>query len=225
MAGKIGSFGGVAFEVSSKKVLTPSEIKRSEQTRWQVHETIGTKPLPEFIGRGQETVSFHLVLKTSLGVSPISAFQKLRTLQDEGKTSSFMLGKRMISGHPFYIEDIQETYRHIDNSGNIHTIEADLTLKEYVEIKKTKAKTTSKASAKKKSSSKSSKKVTAVITISVGMLNARISPSLKGRIKKVLRKGQKLNVYGTKKTDITWYDLGGGLWCSANSKYSKARKK
>lgn len=227
---KIGSFGGISFIVSHHKVLTINgDIKRSETTRWQVHETARGKPFAEFIGPGQESITFKVIFKSNLGVDPFSTIKKLRKFQHEGKVGPFMLGKKTIANKKFYLEDLQETYRHVDNIGRIHTIEADLTLKEYNEEKvKRKKSVKSKSKAKKSKNKKTSnKKQTGTITIAVSHLNIRSGPSLKnGKIKKVAKSGQKFKTYGTKKADgITWYDLGGGLWCSAVGKYTKFTKK
>lgn len=224
---KLASFGGITFVVSRKKILTPSDIKRGETTRWQVHEIAGKKPIPEFLGPGQEQITFHVEFRKSLGVDPFQTIQILRTFQSKGKASPFMIGKTTIADSKFYLEDLQETYQQIDAHGVIHTIGADLTIKEYSEIKMAKKskKPKSKKTSNKSKNSRSSKKHIGTITIKANTLNARTSPSLKSRIKKVLRKGQKYRVYGTKKTDITWYNLGGGIWCSAYSTYSTFIKK
>lgn len=221
----IGSFGGVSFIVSRKKVLTFQDFKRSESVRWQTHDAIHRKPIPEYLGPGQENISFKIILKRNLGIEPFTKIQILRHYQDDGRAGPLMIGKKMIAGNYFYIEDINETYRDIDRKGIIHSIEADISLKEYpVPRKKKKNKSKSKNSKKKSSSGKTKRKVKGTITIKVGMLNCRAKPSLKGKIVKVLRKNQKFKVYGTKKTDINWYDLGGGRWCSAVSKYTTYKK-
>lgn len=223
--GKIGSFGGVSFTVSRKKVLTLTDLKRDETVRWQTHDAIMQKPIPEYLGPGQENLQFKILLKRNLGVNAYHTINILRHYQHYGKVGPFMLGKEMISGNYFYIESISEAYEKIDNNGVIHSIGVDITLKEYpIPHNKMKKKAKSKKTKSKKTKSKSKRKVTGTITIKCYMLNCRVKPSLKGKIKKVLRKNQKYKVYGTKKTDITWYDLGGGLYCSANSKYVSFKK-
>jgi hypothetical protein len=113
-----------------------------------------------------------------------------------------------------------------DGKGRLITAELELVLKEYPPPI-----TTSKPKPKPKPKKKtpptknvSKKKWIGEITVKVGMLNIRMGPSLKARIKKVARKGQKYKVYGTKKTDITWYSLGAGLYISASSKYVSFKK-
>lgn len=221
--GKIGSFGGVTFKVSSAKVLTFNGLSRSGGSRWAVHDVNQSKPIPEFIGPGQETLSYSIHLNAFHGVSPETEMKKLRAFRDKGKVGSFIIGTKPITSGYWYIDDISESYKQVDGKGRVLTIDATLTIKEYpkpVVIKKKKPKP--KAKGKKPATSK--KKTTGTITIKVGMLNCRATPSLKGKIVKVLRKNQKYKVYGTKKTDITWYDLGGGKYTSASSKYTSFKK-
>lgn len=217
---QIGSFAGVVFEVSDKKILTPNEYSRSGSARWTLHDINLKKPIPEFIGPGQESLSVKIVLKASHGVSPEDTLATLRSFRDAGKVSSFILGSKPVTSGYWYIDDIQEGYKTIDNLGRASSVEVTLSLKEYpkpVEVR-TKPASTSKASPTKSASP------TGIITIKVNMLNCRTSPSLEGTIKKVLRKNDRYRVYGTVKTDITWYKLGGGLYCSAGSKYVSFKK-
>ena len=220
---KIGSFGGITFEVSTKKVLTFSNLSRSGEARWTEHEVKG-KPISEFIGPGQESASFSLTLSRSFGVDPTASLDKLRSFRDSGKTGAFIIGSKSISKNYWYIQSLNEGEHQIDGKGRIISIKVDVNIKEYakdikaVSIKKPKPKPG------KKKTTASKKKVYGTITIKVGMLNCRASSSLKGKILKVLRKGQKYKVYGVKTTDIPWYDLGGGKYCSAVSKYTSLKK-
>ncbi|MEN8702438.1 phage tail protein [Bacillus infantis] len=221
----IGSFAGVTFEVSSSKVLTFSDLSRSGSARWSVHEVNLKKPRPEFIGPGQEGLSLKISLKAVHGVSPRAVMDKLRTFKDTGKVSPFILGTKPFSTSNWYLEDISEDYVSVDNNGGILAIDATLALKEYPITPKPKEKpkpTTKKSTTTAKTASNS--KVTGTITIKAGMLNCRSSPSLNGKIVKVLRKNQSFKVYGTVQGDILWYSMGGGLYVSANSKYSTFKK-
>jgi phage protein U len=220
---RIGSFGGVTFEVSTKKVLTFSGLSRGGSARWGIHDINLKKPMPEFLGPGQENISFKIKLNALHGVNPEAELNKLRTFRDTGKVSSFILGTKPISSSYWYIDDISEEYKTIDGKGRLISVEATITLKEYPKpiIPAVKPKPKPKP---KTPPPASKRKPLGKITIKVGMLNCRAAPSLKGKIVKVLRKNQTFIVYGTKKTDITWYDLGGGKYCSANPKYVSFKK-
>lgn len=219
--GKIGSFGGVTFEVSANKVLTFGDLTRSGEARWTTHD-VRKKPIAEFLGPGQESVNIKITLNRSLGVDPDAEIKKLRSFRDSGKTGAFVIGSKPISSNYWYISGISEGYKTIDGKGRTLELEIDLSLQEYAND--IKVVTTKKPKPKKKKTSSTKRKQIGTITIKVGMLNCRASRSLKGRIVKVLKYGQKYPVYGIKTTDIPWYDLGGGKYTSAVSKYTAFKK-
>lgn len=223
--GKIGSFGGVTFEVSTKKVLTFDDFSRSGEARWSEHEVKG-KPISEFIGPGQESASLTILLNKHWGTDPVKELNKLRSFRDKGKTGAFIIGNKSISSNHWYIASIGESDYQVDAKGRFIGIKVDLSLREYAKDVKaiSISKPKPKPKPKKKKAPASKRKVIGTITIKVGMLNCRASRSLKGRILKVLRKGQKYKVYGKTTTDIPWYDLGGGKYTSAVSKYTSFKK-
>jgi len=223
--GKIGSFGGVTFEVSHNKIVTFDDFSRSGDARWSEHDVMNRKPISEFLGPGQESVSYVLTLKRSLGADPEAVVKTLRSFRDNGKVGTFVIGSKPISSNYWYIASLQEKDPLIDGKGRVHEREVTVNLKEYTKTAtiQSKKKPKPKAKAKKKSSASKKKKL-GTITIKVGMLNCRASRSLKGKILKVLRKGQKFPVYGVKKTDVKWYDLGGGKYCSAEDPYTSLKK-
>lgn len=221
---KIGTFAGVSFEVSSSKVLTFSDFSRSGSARWSVHDIILQKPLPEFEGPGQETISMKILLKRSKKVDPEKVAQQLRGFRDGGKVGTLVIGQKPVTNGFWYIEDVQETHRFLDNKGISHTIELSLTLKEYPKDKPIRQKPKAKAP----TTSSTAKKTNAIgtATVKVGMLNCRMGPSLSAKIKKVMRKGQRFQVYGyANGSGIRWYNVGGGLYISSVSTYTTFKKK
>lgn len=223
---KIGSFAGVTFAVSRKKILTFRDLKRDDAYNWTDHDVLSGLPLSEFSGAGLSSLSLQIELRESFGVDPYATLKKLRKFAASGKTSYFLIGKKTISNARFRIESVGQAFEDITSNGVIKKITVDLTLKQYNKSSAAKAKISKKKSKKtaaKKKSSKSKKKATGTITTKM-ILNVRMSPSLKGKIKKTFKKGQKVKVYGTKKTDITWYKLAGGLYCSAGARYVSYKK-
>lgn len=221
---KIGTFAGVSFEVSSSKVLTFSDFTRSGSSRWNVHDIILQKPLPEFEGPGQEAISMKIVLKRSKKINPEKVVQQLRSFRDGGKVGTLVIGQKPITNGFWYIEDLQETHRFIDKKGIANTIELSLTLKEYPKDKPVRQKPKPKSSTALTPAKKS--KAIGSATVKVGMLNCRMGPSLNAKIKKVLRKGQRFQVYGyANGSGIRWYNVGGGLYVSSVSKYTTFKKK
>lgn len=224
---KIGTFAGVSFEVSAQKVLTFDALSRSGSSRWAVHDIALQKPLPEFLGAGQESISMKISLHRSKKVNPEKVAEQLRKFRDSGKVSTLVIGKKPVTNGFWYIEDLQEDHRRIDNKGISSRIDLTLSLKEYPKDKPVRL----KPKAKKKTStsiSTPSKRNGPIgtATVKVGMLNCRMGPSLNARIKKVLKRGQRVQVYGYKTgSGLTWFNVGAGLYISAVSKYTTFKKK
>ena len=221
---EIGSFASIIFEVSANKILTFEDFSRGGSARWSKHDILMGKPLPEFMGADQESVSLKIKFKSSLGVKPEDSVERLRAFRDQGKISTLVIGNKPVTNGFWYIEDMQEGHRTIDNTGKAHQIEVDLTLKEYPKKDELRAKPRTSASTKTASGAKRTAE-TGVVTVTCHSLYCRMSPSLSGKIAKVLKKNDAYKSYGTVKTDIVWYELGGGLYCSANSKYTSFKKR
>ena len=222
---KIGSFAGITFEVSSQKILTMNEMERQGESSWQEHEVINRKPVPEFLGPGLERIKMTVKVSSFLGVNPAEIIKKLRAARDAGTYSKFIIGNSPISTSYWVISEMKEIYSVRAANGTLLSADLELILTEYPEPHKPVVSNVSKPKPPPPKSGGSSKKgPIGKITVRVGMLNLRSGPSLKARIVRVLRKGQSYKVYGTVKTDITWYSLGGGTYVSANSKYVRFEK-
>ena len=130
--GMIGSFGEVVFEVSSEKVRTFDNFSRSGSGRWVNHDIISLKPMPEFIGPGQEEISFLVRLDTALGVDPRSELQKLRNMRDAGEVSVLIIGGEPITNNLWALESISEKHKTFSGSGYLIKADAELVLKEYL---------------------------------------------------------------------------------------------
>ncbi|MEK3976051.1 phage tail protein [Psychrobacillus sp. FSL K6-1267] len=133
---KIGSLGGIVFEVSSKKNYTFKDFSRSGSARWNEHEIIASKPISEFLGADLEEITFTIILKAEFGVNPLKQLEIMRKIRDTGKTAPFVLGGKPLSINHWSIRQISETHKTVDNKGNVLNVEATLTLKEYVIRKK-----------------------------------------------------------------------------------------
>ncbi|WP_044736660.1 phage tail protein [Geobacillus kaustophilus] len=215
---KIGSFAGVVFEVSSQKVLTFDEFEREGGSRWHEHEIVGRKPAPEFLGPGLERIKFVVKVSSFLGVNPADVIRKLRSARDNGLYSKFIIGNATISSSSWVLTELREIHKIRGANGLLVSADLELTLVEYPEPYKPPA-ATSKPKPPPPKTNTSKKGSIGKVIVKVGMLNLRSGPSLKAKIVRVLRKGQAYKVYGTVKTDITWYKLGGGTYVSANPKY------
>lgn len=216
---KIGSYGDVVFEVSTKKTKTFKDFERSGSARWNDHEIIGKKPKSEFAGPGLEEINFTILFKVELGVNPLKEIEKLRMMKDTGKVASFIIGGKPISQNYWSIQQTSESYKVVDNKGNILAAEVSVDLKEYY-VKPQKAKRKKKPTSKATTSTSSKKKL-GKITIKVKSVNIRSGPSTSYKVLGYAFKGKTLTVYSEKNG---WYSLGNGKYISSNLAYSTLKK-
>lgn len=220
--GMIGSLGDVVFEVSTDKVRTFDDFSRSGSARWATHDIIGQKPLTEFSGPGQEEISFSMHLSAGLGINPSVELQKLRTMRDTGKVVPLIIGTAPISSSYWGIENLDEKHSTYDNKGRLIVAQVDVKLREYPRQQAKKSEVKKQMATKKDASGQ--KKPIGKIKLIAGDVNIRGGPSLKAKVIRVAKSGVELVVYGTKKTDITWYCLGGSHYITANTGYVKFKK-
>lgn len=123
----------MVFETSSERIKTFSEFKRSGSGRWGKHEIMLQKPTKEFIGPGDEQISFTVRFDVTFGVNPADEIYVLRFIRDQGIAVPLILNGRPVSYESLWvIETINESWTKIDNRGRLLAAEVELTLSEYV---------------------------------------------------------------------------------------------
>lgn len=132
---KVGSYADVVFEVSEKKALFFSNFKRTKKARWEVHDVIDRKPIPEFMGVGQDELTIDVTLRAELGINPKKELKKLEKIIEKGTAYYFILGGKPISKNKWYLESYEESHDVIDNRGNSLHVTVILQLKEYANPK------------------------------------------------------------------------------------------
>lgn len=132
MRNPIGSFGDIAFEVSSDRVFTFDDYKRESKARYAKHELINMPPVHEWLGEDTESISFKMIFTVSLGVNPAEETARLRELCLDGEADYLVLGNEVIGEHMWTIESINETAKAWDDSGNIIVSEVEVKMVEYV---------------------------------------------------------------------------------------------
>lgn len=126
----IGTFGDVTFEVSDTKIRTFDEFKRKASAKFEEHTIIGLKPKLEFIAPGLDEISFQLVFSAYLGLIPAKELEQLREILQKGEYRSLIIGGKVLGD--FVIETTSESWRNIDNKGNLLHVAVDISLKEYI---------------------------------------------------------------------------------------------
>lgn len=217
----IGSYGEIVFEVSPSKTQTYTDFERTNSPRWLEHAVIGQKPILEFEGPGVDTISFTIKLRADLGVNPEEQLVKLRKFARWGQKALFIRGNKPISTNYWVIDNLNEKHKHIDNHGNVLTIEVDLSLKEYVNLPVNSTTKKTMSSNKDATKTATSKKATGTMKITVKSVHIRSGPGVNNKVLGYAMKDDVLTVYGEKDG---WYSLGGGKYISANDAYSTFKK-
>ncbi|WP_303839395.1 phage tail protein [Selenomonas ruminantium] len=128
----LGSLGPIVFEVSSRKVRTFKDMKRSTKARYASHEVIGGTPILEYIGPDGEEITFTMQFSASWGVSPQEETDKVREMCLKGEANYFVLGNITIGENPWIVESVSESLDTVDNNGRVVVSQIEVTLKEYV---------------------------------------------------------------------------------------------
>lgn len=126
----IGTLGGIVFQVSSSRVFTFGNLTRTGGAQYQKHEVILSKAKLEFLRPELDTISLPIRLDKFLGVDPLTEINKMQEYKDVGYRLPLIIGGKFY-GH-WVIEKIGETWKNLDNRGNIIVAEINLDLLESV---------------------------------------------------------------------------------------------
>lgn len=127
----IGSLGDVIFEVSSRTVKTFDEFSRGGSGRWTTHDIDLKKPEPEFLGPGQEEITFSMRLSITSQINPEKELEKLRQKRDTGALSMLIIGGKPVTSNLWYIESLKEQHKSHFADGKLMVAIVEVTLKEY----------------------------------------------------------------------------------------------
>lgn len=215
----IGSFGDVIFEVSADKLLTFNDLEKKSSAKWNEHEINGNKAKLEFDGPGLAELNYNILFRAEHGINPMKEMSRLERMQNRGEAHHFVLGQKPIMINKLVVTELTEKLRNIDQQGNVFTIEASVSLKEYVESKTQVKKTTTNGN--QTAAAGSSKKTLGTITITVKSVHIRNGPGVNNKVLGYAMKNDKLTVYEEKNG---WYSLGGGKYITSNKSYSTMKK-
>ncbi len=128
--GKLGDL--VTFKTSDKRILNYQDYQREIPARWAVHERIGKKPKAEFLGVGQEQITFTIELDAVLGVKPWKIMHEMRRAVARGRVYTLVIGKHKVGKRKWYISKMSEMHNIVLNKGEILNASVELTLEEYL---------------------------------------------------------------------------------------------
>lgn len=127
----VGFLNTIPFIASRAIVRTFDNYKRQATARWATHEIIGKKPVREFLGQDVEEVSFTMLLRSDLGISPRAEVEKLIKLRDKGTPVPLVIGNKVIGSTLWVVETIAEEAKTWSKLGSPLSISVTVTLKEY----------------------------------------------------------------------------------------------
>ncbi len=130
---KIGSLGKIIFRVSTNEIKTISGMNRKRSAKIQEHERHLNKDLPEFMGRGLETIKFEMRVSRYLGSKPSEDIRKVVEYLNNGTALKLIIGRKTY-GYRWLIQDYDISYTDFDKSGNLVEANIVLNLKEYPKI-------------------------------------------------------------------------------------------
>lgn len=129
---KIGNFGEtIVFSVSSSKILTPKDMKRTVSARWEQHKILGKAPKSEFVGQNAPETTMTVVLSAENGVKPRSTLGKIEKAIKAGTVNWLVIGGKFVGGRKMYISSCSETWDEIWNKGELVKATVNLTFVEY----------------------------------------------------------------------------------------------
>ncbi len=129
----IGNLGKlITFEVSSDKVLTFRDMTQTVKGRWTTHAVIGKKPVSEFLGADQRTLSLSIFLSATHGVKPRETIKTIEKSIEKGKSHKLVIGGEQVGEKKWVITDMSETWGNIISDGCLVSANLTLNLAEYV---------------------------------------------------------------------------------------------
>ena len=126
----IGSFGDVIFSVSADMIKTLRSMTVSASASIQSHRRHLQKPLLEYIGPDNKTITFSLRLSKYLGTDPKVDYTILDQYCRDGVSKFFIIGDEKIGVYKWVVSKIKTTPEYYDGAGNITTIDLSITLTE-----------------------------------------------------------------------------------------------
>lgn len=128
----IGNWGSVIrFEVTSRKVLTFHNFKRTVGGRWKSHPIVGKKPKGEFVGPDTSGISMEATLSADRGINPRGMLKQMEAASERGQVEYLYIGGKKVGSGKLALESISETWDEIWNNGELVKASTSLTFSEY----------------------------------------------------------------------------------------------
>lgn len=127
----IGYMGSVVFIASSHYMLTPSNFSQETKGRWADHNVIYKKPVSEFLGPGQRTISFEIILSSMHHITPSSQINTLRRMCENGEVFPLVIGGRPVSSNFWRLDSMSVGETYYGPTGTLKFAKVSVKLIEY----------------------------------------------------------------------------------------------
>lgn len=128
----IGYYGDIIFEVSSDKILSLNNFTRDTSSRFNKHDTIGTKPKLEYLGPDLDAISFSINLNSQFGVSPRVEMEKWLVKARSGTADILVIGNKALGVDKWIVKNVSQMWGVITANGKVLNGNLDIQLEEYV---------------------------------------------------------------------------------------------
>lgn len=126
--GVLGFFGEVPFTCSSEQVATFNDVQVQHQSRYANHDILGQKPVHEYVGPANSTVSFKVKLYAQHNAPPSLYIELLQDMLNSGEAQRLMLGTRYYG--KYILTGFTENQQFFNGVGNSIVTEVTLNLEE-----------------------------------------------------------------------------------------------
>lgn len=126
----LASYGKITFKVTEDEIKIFNNFTISRKARYVAHERINNKPLLQFMGLEADSISFNMQLVQDITGNVSDDLKSLQDMFKKAEVHPLFLGQKKLGS--FVIESMNETYRMIDNLGNIEGVNVSLSLREYI---------------------------------------------------------------------------------------------
>jgi phage protein U len=127
----IGTFGDLVFVASTQQLRTFRDFRRASSARWATSEVYRRHPKSQYIGPGQDEISFSMHFDARFGVHPRKEVARLTQMCRDGVVAPLIIGGLPFGTGKWYIESVNQTWDVFDNAGRLLAAGAEVQLKEY----------------------------------------------------------------------------------------------
>ena len=128
----LGSYMGMTFTVSDRRILTPSGLKGQGGSDWATHNRTGARARSQWIAPKLRKYQFDLLLRAQDGVNPRSVLRHFQRMAETNAADWFIVGGSPVSPYPFKITDIGDEWGSVLHGGAMVECKVSLTIEEYL---------------------------------------------------------------------------------------------